>query len=100
MSLTSEESKRLAAIDRELSRDSPVMSKALSTGRVPPGRSRRVGRWTLVVSVLTLAIGIGLQNGPVCAAGWLGLLISGLLLCVGYLGLGSTASPFPRGGAR
>jgi len=100
MSLTSEESRRLAVIDRELSRDCPGLSRALSAGRLPPGRSRLAGRWALLAAVLTLAVGIGLQNGPVCAAGWLGLLASGLMLCVGYLGLGRTASPIRRAGVR
>jgi hypothetical protein len=100
MSLTSEESRRLAEIDHELSRDCPELSRALSAGRLPTGRSRLAGRWLLLAAVLTLAVGIGIQNGPVCAAGWLGLLSGGLMLCVGYLGLGSTASPVRRAGLR
>jgi hypothetical protein len=99
MSLTGEESRGRAAIDRELSHESPELDRALTEGRLPHYRVWRAAEWALLAAVLTLAVGVAIQNGPVCAAGWLGLLASGLMLCVGR-GFGQAMGPARRAGAR
>ncbi|MGH3261306.1 MAG: DUF3040 domain-containing protein [Steroidobacteraceae bacterium] len=90
MALSSDESRRLDEIGRQLSRNDPRLNRILSSGTPPRARLRYFGGWLLLVGAMTLTIGVLGDEAVLCALAWIGVLLGGLVMGSSYLDHRST----------
>ena len=83
MGLSSDEQRRLDRLAADLAQEDPRLARRLSadpSSGAPRARSRRWATIALTAFVGVLAVGALLRVPPVCVAGWIGILLSGLTL--------------------